>query len=124
MSARKNVLPLYPIVIAQSMSSDITSLVTSIQYMDNIGIQLNWTGTPVGTFSIQISADYQRDINGNVTNPGNWINLVLSSNPTAAGSADVAYVDLNQLSAPWIRVVYSRTSGTGILDAFITGKML
>jgi hypothetical protein len=105
------------------MAGNLTSAVTNIEFLDNIGVQFNFTGTPTGTFQVQVSADYSQDQQGNVLNAGNWIGL-LSVLPTASGSADSAYVDLNQLSAPWIRAIYTRTSGTGTLNAYIVAKQV
>lgn len=100
----------------------VTSAVTNIQFHDNIGIELVWTGTPTGSFAVQVSANYDQDQNGNVLNSGNWVSVTLSPTVSAAGSADSAYIDLNQLSAPWIRVVYTKSGGTGTLNGWITGK--
>ena len=104
--------------------ASITSVATNIQYLDNIGIQLNFTGSPNGTFAVQVSADYQQDPEGSIRVPGNWIPIALPSTPLASGSAGQIYIDLNQLSAPYIRVVYTKTSGTGTLNAFVTGKQV
>lgn len=125
--SRKNNLQQFQTITNGNMSADILSPVTCIQFLDNVGIQLNFTGTPTGTFNIQVSADYNQDNNGNVLNAGNWVTLTppaLSSVPVAAGSPDTIFIDLNQLSAPYIRVQYAATSGTGSLNAFITAKML
>lgn len=111
----------------------ITSAVTCVQWLDNVGMQFNWTSSPTGTFQVQVSADYAQDETGNVTNAGNWtavpLNYLLSGTmttaitvPTSVGSP--VYLDLNQLSAPWVRAVYTNASSTGTLNALITGKML
>lgn len=135
MSGRKNNLLKFQTITNGDMSTaSITSTVSSIQWLDNIGIQFSWTGAPVGNVSIEVSADYARDTEGNVTNAGQWTPLVLTylsgpntftsatSIPTSVGSP--IYLDLNQLSAPWIRQVYTKTSGTGTLNTFITCKMV
>lgn len=120
---RKNTLLKFHNIIAGDMSAaSITSAVTNIQFLDNIGVQFNFTGTPNGTFAVQVSADYAQDSNGNVQVAGNWIPVTLPSTPVAAGAAGQVYIDLNQLSSPWIRIVYTKVSGTGVLDGFITGK--
>lgn len=125
MSGRKNTLPKYQIITSGDMSqATVTSAVTNIEYMDNIGIQLNWTGTAVGTFAVQVSIDHAQDQNGNVSVAGNWIALTLSPSPAAAGASNQIYIDITQTSAPWIRVVYTKGSSTGTLNAFISGKML
>lgn len=119
--AYNNLFPV-KIIDAASMGASVTSTLAFVQYQDNVGIQLNWTGTPTGTFTVQVSVDHAQDTLGNVTVAGNWVTLTLSASITAAGSADTAYIDLNQLSAPWARVVYTRTSGTGTLNGYITAK--
>jgi hypothetical protein len=107
---------------AASMATSLTSSVVEIKEQDNVGVQLDFSGAPVGTFECQVSMNYAQDAIGNVTNAGNWIPVDLTGTPTAAGAADHIYIDLNQLSAPYIRVVYTRTSGTGSLTCRINGK--
>jgi len=125
MSARKNILAPFPIIEDGDMSlASLTSEITNIQYLDNIVIELDFTGTPTGTFEVQGSLSFERDIYGNVTNPGNWTALNLVSSPVASGVAGTILIDMNQLSFPYIRVVYTRTGGTGVLNALIGGKQL
>jgi hypothetical protein len=82
-----------------------------------MGIQLVWTGTPTGTFDIQVSLDHRQDAYGNVTNPGTWSSLTISPSPSSpAGSASNTYIDINQLSAPYVRVVYTKGSGDRLAE--------
>lgn len=115
---------LFPVHIfnSASMATSLTSPVVEIRNQDNVGIQLHWTGAPVGDFDFQVSSDHVQDSQGNVTNAGNWVSLPLSPAISAAGSADDAYVDLNQMSAMYCRIVYTRTSGTGSLSGVIVAK--
>lgn len=125
MTGRKNFLKPFKIINAGDMSTaSLISSVTNIQYMDNICIELVFTGSPVGTFAVQGSADYDQDAQGVVLNAGNWVALTLSPSPAATGSANSILIDMNQLSFPWMRVVYTKTSGTGTLNAYIGGKMI
>lgn len=124
MSGRKNNLISFKTFASVSMSASVTSSATNIAYLDNIGVQFNFTGAPVGTFQIEVSADYQQDTQGVVTNTGTWIPLTLSPAPAANASASAIYVDLNQLSAPWVRTSYTVTSGSGVLSSYITAKMV
>ncbi len=124
MSVKSKLSP-YRILTAGDMSlTSLTSQVTNIQNTDNIAIQANFTGAPVGTFSVEVSVDHAQDSQGNVTNAGTWNALTLSATPVASGSSGSVYIDLNQLSAPYIRLVYTKGSGTGTLNAFITAKRL
>jgi len=77
-----------------------------ISCMDNIGLQIVWTGTPTGTLECDVSLDQV-----------SWIPLTF--NPAInqpAGASGTLYLDLNQLSAMWLRVVYTRVSGSGTLN--------
>jgi hypothetical protein len=123
--SRKNNLRAFQNIVNGDMSqASITSAVTDIQFLDNIGFQFNFTGTPVGTFSIEVSIDYAQDFNGNVLNAGNWVPVNLMPVPVASGAAGSVYVDLHLVSFPWIRAVYTRTSGSGTLNGFISAKMI
>lgn len=121
--AIKNTLGPVKIISAESMGADITGPATNIQWLDNIAIQLNFTGTPTGDFKIQGSSDHQ-EVNGVVTNEGNWVDITLSPSPAAAGAANQILINMNLLSFPFIRIFYDRTSGTGSLDAWISGKAI
>lgn len=124
MSSRKSNLKKFSAITSGDMSlASITSTVTNIEFLDNIAVQLTWSGSPVGTFQIQVSLDYNQDNNGNVLAAGNWVPLTLGTSlSTSVGSP--IFVDMNQLSAPWIRIVYTRTSGSGTLNALISAKMV
>lgn len=117
-----NLLNPVHIITAQSMATSITSEPVEVKLQDDIGVQLHWTGTPTGTFQFQVSMDYLEDSMGNVINPGRWITVPVTPAITATGAGDDAYVDLVQISAPYIRVMYTSVSGVGTLDAFVNGK--
>lgn len=123
-ASAKGVLLPFHLIIATSMTGTITSVPTNVQYIDDIYYQLQWTGTPNGTFAIQTSADYIVGTGGTVLNAGTWLPLTLSATITALGSADQARIDLNQLPDPWVRLVYTPSSSTGTLDVYIGGKAL
>lgn len=112
-------LPLFPVKIftaaTLSGTASNTSVVVETKYLDNIGIQLEWTGTPNGSFDVQISSD-------STVAPGNWISLPYTPAIAPAGSASNGYIDVNQTSAQWMRVVYTNTSGTGTLNGWLCGK--
>lgn len=107
--SRKNSLKQFRSIVDGDMSQgQLVSAVTNIQWADNIGIQLNFTGG-TGDFEVQVSADYNQDFMGNVINAGHWVPLSLSPSPAASGSADQIYIDITQTSSPFIRVVFNNT---------------
>jgi len=110
---RKNNLATYVSLSAGDMSGNLTSAVTDIRWLDNIVMYLAFTGTPTGTFAVEVSPDQQA-----------WFPLALVPAPIASGSAGGHRIELNQLSDPYIRAKYTATSGSGSLTVTIAGKML
>lgn len=121
--SRKN-FKQYQLLTAQTMAATFTSPVTMVQNMDNCSYQINFTTSDaVGSFAIQASDDYKKEQPGDqVQNAGNWVTLDIGGTPTAASANDTILIDLNQLPFMAIRFVYTRVSGTGSLDAFISSK--
>lgn len=110
----KNALLPITIISAGTMAGDLTSTVVPIQWEDNIAVQLVWTGTPTGTLAVQVSMD-------EVT----WTAIPFDPVITQpAGSSGACFICLNQLASPFLRVIYTRSSGTGTLTAKACGKGL
>lgn len=122
----KNFMPAYtdPLINGVSMASSVTGTPVGISTFDNVGVQLVWAGAdPLGTINFQVSLDY----NKTTGNPGTWTTIDdENGNPvvvTPGGTAGNAYVDFNQLSAPYFRVIYTTAgSSSGTLTAKIGAK--
>lgn len=110
---RKNHLNDVSLVTSGNMASDITSDGIDLRWLDNIIIYISFSGTPTGTFSVEVSP-----------NESDWYELDLSPVPAASGTADTIRIDINQLGDSYLRLKYTRTSGTGTLNSKIVGKML
>lgn len=118
----QNILGPVHLVSAASMASSVTSKAIKVLTQDNIQFQLVWTGSPTGNFVFQSSLTFDQDGNGNILNVGNWDNIPVDPAITAAGAGDTATVDITETGASFIRVFYIRSSGTGTLDVFVSGK--
>ena len=97
-------------IAAGDMSGTITGSTLDIWDIDLMSFQIDYTGTPTGTFSVEVSND-----------EATWTELTLSTAVLAAGSADNHFIDC-ETSARYIRLKYTFTSGTGSLDAKSFGK--
>ena len=73
----KRTLDFDKLVVNGDMSSNITSPSTNILHTDRVGYQLVWTGTPAGTFSVEVSNDETT-----------WAELTLSTAITGGGAAE------------------------------------
>lgn len=118
MSGRKNVLMPKRIIVDGDMSGDLDSIVLSSQFQDNVGLQVEWSGSPTGTITVEASVDYDP-----IDQSGTF--YALTFNPTLtqpAGVADGYLINLNQLPFSYYKVAYARTGGTGTLNVYTTSK--
>lgn len=123
MSSTRQLLQRLKIIDAQSMTGTSTINSTAIKCtgFDSCSIQLSWSGTPNGTFVVQIPVTF--DVSGGVTAWGTLpVTNTSGSTLTAAGSAGNHQIDVPFLSFSDIRVSYTNSSSTGTLDAWITLK--
>lgn len=119
----KNTLSPVLIMDAVSLAADAESSVVKIQRLDNVGMQIDLTGSPTGSFQAQISNNASWNPDGSLRDAGTWINVGTAATVTA-GSPDPIFIDLNQMSAKAVKLVYTRTSGTGTASVLLTGKAI
>lgn len=106
------------------MSASITSVPSVIQQISMFSYEVVWSGTtPVGTISVQVSNDYRPATGGNPGVAGNWSTVTLSAVPAISGNTGTGFIDIDQLGAYAVRLVYTRGSGTGTMTAVIAGKV-
>lgn len=129
MSTRTTLRP-YRAIEDGSMAADVTSDVTILQGLTKVSYGLSWSGsTPVGTMAVQVSNDYALDPSGAVLNAGTWSTLPLTDDTGAvvtslpvSGNTGTMFIDVTT-AAYAIRCFYDRSSGTGTLQATVTGKV-
>ena len=111
--------------------ASITSQVTILQQKTLISYSYSWSGTsPVGTVAVQVSNDYVLSPDGKtVLNAGTWNALYLNYQGSGVlsipvtGNTGNGFIDVDATAAYAIRTVYTKTSGTGTLQSFITAKV-
>lgn len=108
----KRVIDNDTLVVNQSLAATFASASTNILHCDRVGYQLSWTGAPVGVFGVDVSNDA-------VT----WIALTLSTPVSGGGAPEDAFIDV-ETAAKYVRLTYTRTSGTGTLQAKLTAKSI
>lgn len=106
----------------------IVSSVVDLMYRDGISVELNWTGTPTGTFVLQgsntvIPIGQQQDGTPSAvtwqTLPSSLFSTVTNPAGSAAGEMIQSIVPL---SFRYFRVQYTNSSGTGTLDSWAAAK--
>lgn len=99
-----------------SSTNTIYSQIWDISRMDNIGLEVNWSGTASGTFQIMCS---NSGIAGNFH--------ALTFDPVLAqpaGSSGGMDIDINQLPFKYMYLKYANASGSGTLTAYGQAKDL
>jgi hypothetical protein len=97
-----------------SGTNTIYSQILDVSRMDNLGLEVAWSGTPTGTLSIMTSVSAV-----------NWNALTFNpALPQPSGSAAGYSVSLNQLPFKYILLVYVNSSGTGVLTVADQNKDL
>jgi hypothetical protein len=113
----KNVLVPYRIINTVSAGSTVTSGATSIRFLDNIGVSVQWSSgtSPVGVYTVEASID-------GLT----WKTLADDAATTASvsGASGSYLLRFSNCAYDKLRVVYTFTSGTGTLNAYIMGKSI
>lgn len=122
MSSRPFLKP-FSVITNGSMAASITSAVTIKNQIPGINYSVVWTGSPTGTFGVEASSDYSENPDGSVKNAGTWNSLPLTGSVSASGSAGNGMLEFTTYAYA-IRLVYTRTSGSGTLNAIVTGEVL
>lgn len=122
--ASRPILAPFQVITNGNMSGNITSAVSVVQNLSLISYDISWTGsTPVGIMSVQVSNTYSQNSDGSVRNAGNWTTLTLSAPAIVSGNTGNGFIDIGGTGAYAMRLVYTRTSGTGTMQAFIDAKV-
>lgn len=117
-----------PLINGTSMGASINGPATIINRLPGISYDITWTGTPTGTFSVQVSNTYAQNADGSIAAAGTWEDLpvaaIVGTLPAPAGSAGHGFIDVVGTQAYAVRLVYTRTSGTGTLTVLAAAKVL
>lgn len=93
--------------------------------LDNMSFQATWSGSsPVGKLDVQVSNDHQEN-GGVVMNAGTWVSIYAGGTvPDVTGNTGTLFLNLTGLSAAFVRVVYTKTSGTGTLQCYFNARSI
>lgn len=111
--------------VSGSMAASITSAPTIIQNLSMVSYDISWASgsTPVGVMSVQVSNTYSQNADGTVRYAGSWTTVTLSNAPAVSGNSGNGAIDIDASGFYAIRLVYTRTSGSGTMTAVINGKV-
>ena len=99
---------------AAAMGAASYSNIIDLSLLDNVGLEVTWTGTAIGVISVMGSCSgvnfYALTFDPVLTQP--------------AGASGGYLIDLNQFPFRWIQIQYAATSSTGALTVYATAKDL
>lgn len=123
MSTRPQLDP-YKLVVDGDMSADIVSPATIVLKLSQIVYGFSWAGTtPVGAITLECSNDYKLDPSGAVANAGTWNTMPLSATCAVLGNTGSGIIDVTATGNYAIRVKYTKTSGTGLMQVIVNAKV-
>ncbi len=99
---------------AMASTNIIYSNIIDISKVDNVGLEVTWTGTPTGLFEVMCS-------NSGVNFYALTFDPVLGQ---PAGSGGGYVIDLNQVPFKYIMLRYTNASGSGSLTVYGQDKDL
>lgn len=101
----------------------ITSEVTVATNLSLISYDISWAGSsPLGIIAIQVSNTYSQNADGSQRDAGDWVTVPLA-NANISGSSGNGMLEYRLAGAYAVRLLYTKTSGSGSLQATVNGKV-
>lgn len=109
----KRIVPGFKMFDAASLAATVTSSTSNVQNLDKASIFVEWTGSsPDGVLTLEARNSAE----------GSWYTLDFGSSIAVSGASGSHSLVLNEIPFVEIRLIYTRTSGTGSLTATIVSK--
>lgn len=94
--------------------STLTSAPISLYSIFGYSIQLEFTGSPNGSFSVYVSSDPFTSNQAGLPAPTNF-SLLADSTLSISAAGDIMY-NINECNYNWFKIIYTKASGTGSLN--------
>lgn len=111
---RKNVVRGFKMLDAASLAASVTSAEVNVINLDKASIYVDWSGSANGTLAVEAK---------NAQN-GEWFELDFGSPIPISGNSGSHVLIFTELPHETIRLVYTRSSGSGSIDAVLAAKQV
>lgn len=117
---RKNIQESYKMFDNVDISGSQTSADTTVKTQDKAFVIIEWSGSsPVGAITVQ-ARNYKYPVGPD----SGWVTLDFGSAIAVSGNTGNHQLVFNEMPFTDIRLVYTSTSGTGTLSAYISSKVV
>lgn len=104
-------LKIYPVVTAQALSASFSTPTIDVGLFDRLSVEIEaTTSDAAGSFTLQGSLDQSI-----------WVALTTDA-MSLAGADKQILIDIQQTGIPFLRVTYTRVSGTGTVTILAGAK--
>ena len=103
-----------------SLGASTESAPMNLYKVQGYAIQVTWTGSPDGTFKLQGSC--QKGTNQVGAGVTRWDDISGASQATGGAAGSVLFNSTSTPGYNWVKLVYTRTSGTGTATAEYSAK--
>lgn len=106
----------------ENQSATFRTKALDVSTAERIGYAIRTSGTLAGTWRIQYSNDFVDGVD-DPTSDAKWDEYTLTTNPPdAAGSAQKFGIVLDDYEYKSVRIIFTRTSGTGTVEVWAQMK--
>lgn len=112
----KLMMPPAIIVNSQSLAASFNSPILPVYQADSMVLQVNYTGAPVGSLDVQESLDYNPS-----SGAGNFVSITPLTQ-AIPGAVSPILIETSAGLGGYLRIVYTRTSGTGSMSVYMSRK--
>ena len=124
MSSTRNTLAPYKSISAGDLSqSTLISQATNVRFHRVVTIELIGSGTPTGTWAIQVS-----NVPSTATPPvapasaSSWFTISIVPPLAWSGTGTTLACSFDKFAWEWVRAVYTRSSGSGAVNMYISAQ--
>jgi len=113
-------------IVGTSTGATFQGTWLNVNGLDNLSFHCQWTGTTTGTLSLDgTNAETIQDPSTRQDSPSTRVTpatvaTLAAGNP--AGGASQVMFNVTNIPAKWVRLVFTRSAGTGALDCAFMGK--
>lgn len=118
---RKTILKPYKVIDDGDISGDVTSSSTNIEFLDSVTYLVQWTGsTPIGVLYVDVRQKTGGEPDGFNTS---WITLEFGETISVSGASGGHTISIENKAFTESRLRFVSTSGSGTMQATISGSV-